>query len=265
MDTILSWSPAQWHHYLLLASFALAPLVFIGLMFMPAAYGRHKEGASRLWGPGIPTRWSWVIMELPSSVGFALVFFWGDQALQPVALLLFLLWQSHYFQRTFIFPFKLTIKPGSTTPVSIPLLSVATNSVISFLNASILSWSAIRADYSLSWLADPRFLIGVLIFAGGWHINRKADAMLAALRKPGEKGYKIPRGWLYERISCPNYLGEMLIWTGWAIATWSWAGLAFLLITIANLLPRAIQNHRWYLAKFVHYPPDRKAVFPYLL
>ncbi len=58
--------------------------------------------------------------------------------------------------------------------------------------------------------------------------------MLAALRKPDETGYKIPRGWLYEKISCPNYFGEFLIRTGWAIATWSLAGLVFLLWTLAN-------------------------------
>ena len=63
--------------------------------------------------------------------------------------------------------------------------------------------------------------MGVLIFALGFWVNRRADAMLAALRKPGESGYKIPRGWLYNYISCPNYFGEILIWTGWAIASWA--------------------------------------------
>ncbi len=76
--------------------------------------------------------------------------------------------------------------------------------------------------YNVSWLADPRFILGALVFAAGYYINRKAGAMLAALRNPGETGYKIPRGWLYEKLSCPNYFGELLVWTGWIIATWSW-------------------------------------------
>ena len=261
----MDWNPAQWHQGLLLATFILCPIILIGLIFMPAAYGRHAGQHSKLWGPGIPTRWSWVIMELPSSLGFALIYLCGDRAFDVVPLLLLVLWQSHYFHRTFIFPFTISVKPGQTTPVGIPLASVATNSVIAFLNASILSWSSIRADYDLAWLTDPRFIVGVVIFALGWHVNRKADAMLRALRKPGESGYKIPRGWLYERISCPNYLGEFMVWTGWAVATWSWAGVAFLLITVANLLPRALQNHRWYHEKFADYPAQRKAVFPYIL
>lgn len=262
---MLGFDAAMWHHSLLLATFAFCPMILLGLLFLPAAYGRHAQGRSAIWGPGIPTRWSWVIMEMPSSVGFAIIYFYGDKAWDLVPLVLFALWQAHYFQRTFIFPFRIRTKPGQTTPASIPLMSVMTNTVIAFLNASILSWSSIRADYGLDWLSDPRFIVGVVVFAAGWHINRKADAMLSALRKPGESGYKIPRGWLYERVSCPNYLGEITIWCGWAIATWSWAGLAFVLITAANLIPRALQNHRWYHQKFDDYPTQRKAVIPYLL
>ena len=262
---MLNMDAALWHHYLLLSTYFLCPVIFAGLLLMPAAYGRHAQGRSLLWGWGIPTRWSWVIMEMPSSIGFALIYFYGDRAWNPTPMVLFLLWQMHYFQRTFIFPFRIRVKPGQTTPLSIPLMSLATNAVIAFLNASILSWSSIRADYSVDWLSDPRFVVGVLVFALGWHINRKADTMLAALRSAGEGGYKIPRGWLYERISCPNYLGEITIWIGWSIATWSWAGLAFVMLTAANLVPRALQNHRWYQDKFSDYPKQRKAILPYLL
>ena len=89
--------------------------------------------------------------------------------------------------------------------------------------------------------------------------------LVAALRKPGETGYKIPRGWLYEKISCPNYFGEFLIWTGWAIATWSSAGVVFVLWTLANLLPRALSTHQWYRQKFADYPAQRRAVIPGIL
>jgi protein-S-isoprenylcysteine O-methyltransferase Ste14 len=89
--------------------------------------------------------------------------------------------------------------------------------------------------------------------------------MLFALRKPGEGGYTIPRGWLYEYVSCPNYLGEILVWCGWAIATWSLAGLAFALYTAANVGPRALAHHRWYLREFEDYPRQRKALIPFVV
>ena len=258
-------TPAAWYQALLWTILILCPLVFGCLLLLPAAYGRHKQGHSKWWGPGIPTRWAWVIMECPSSLGFAAFYFMGERALELAPLVLFAMWQSHYFQRSFIFPFKIKPRPGDMTPIAIPVLAVSSNLVISFLNAAILSWTAIRGDYELAWLYDPRFIVGAAVFVFGYRTNRKADAMLAALRKPGETGYKIPRGWLYEKISCPNYFGEFLIWTGWAIATWSCAGVAFLLWTLANLVPRALQNHRWYHEKFPDYPRERKAVIPFLL
>jgi len=87
----------------------------------------------------------------------------------------------------------------------------------------------------------------------------------ANLRKPGETGYRIPQGGLYGLISCPNYFGELVIWTGWTIATWSLAGLSFAVFTAANLVPRALANHRWYKNTFAEYPSERRAVFPFVL
>jgi hypothetical protein len=56
----------------------------------------------------------------------------------------------------------------------------------------------------------------------------------------------------------------MIEWLGWAIMTWSFAGLVFFFWTVANLLPRAISNHKWYKKEFPEYPSERKAIIPYL-
>lgn len=261
---------AQWHALLLVAYAVASVATLTTLMFFTdAAYGRHDSVEKAWWwGPGVPTRAAWIVMEAPSSLGFAAIYFIGENALQPVPLLLFAMWQAHYFQRSFVYPWKRRVRRGNTTPLLIPVLAFTTNLGISCLNATILSWPEISAfvpDYTLDWLADPRFIAGATLFAAGYYINRKADAMLAALRRPGERGYKIPRGWLYERISCPNYLGELIVWLGWAVATWSMAGAVFVAWTAANLLPRSLANHRWYQATFPDYPPQRRAVIPGLL
>ncbi|MBT4068686.1 MAG: DUF1295 domain-containing protein, partial [Candidatus Marinimicrobia bacterium] len=93
-------------------------------------------------------------------------------------------------------------------------------------------------------------------------INIKSDNMLFNLRADGATDYKIPQNGLFKWVSCPNYLGELLEWWGWALATWSLAGLSFALWGMANLIPRARANHIWYKEKFFNYPKDRKALIP---
>ena len=70
---------------------------------------------------------------------------------------------------------------------------------------------------------------------------------------------------MHRYVRHPNYLGEIVMWTGWAVATWSTAGLAFALYTAANLLPRAVAHHRWYRRQFPDYPAHRRALIPGLL
>ena len=42
--------------------------------------------------------------------------------------------------------------------------------------------------------------------------------ILSSLRKPGEKGYKIPQGFLFEYITCANYTMEVCGWLLFTIA-----------------------------------------------
>ena len=39
-------------------------------------------------------------------------------------------------------------------------------------------------------------------------------------------------------------------------------GLAFCVFTAANLIPRALSNHRWYRENFPDYPANRRALIP---
>ena len=109
------------------------------------------------------------------------------------------------------------------------------------------------------------FLAGIALFAAGFLIHSSSDNILRSLRKPGETGYSIPQGGMFRFISCPNYFGEIIEWVGWALLTWSVAGLAFATFTFANLFPRAIAHHRWYRGEFTDYPSERKAIIPFIV
>ena len=93
----------------------------------------------------------------------------------------------------------------------------------------------------------------------------QSDSILINLRKPGETGYKIPQGGMFSHVSCPNHMGEIIEWTGFGIMMWALPGVSFAIWTAANLIPRALEHHKWYYEKFKDYPKDRKAIIPRLL
>jgi steroid 5-alpha reductase family enzyme len=164
----------------------------------------------------------------------------------------------HYIHRSLIFPFQIKTK-GKRMPVVIVLSAIGFNAVNGF---SIGYYFGHFAYYPESWLEDYRFMGGVLLFLAGMGLNLWSDYYLIGLRRPGETGYRIPEGGWFRYVSCPNHLGEIIEWTGFAILTWSLPGLSFAWWTIANLAPRALGHHRWYKTQFEDYPPARKAIIP---
>lgn len=240
---------------LLAAWFTLGVAVFITLFFIAAPYGRHVRKG---WGYTVGNKLGWVLMEAPAPVTFVVCFLLGGKA-GITAIAFLILWEAHYLHRAFIYPFSLR-GTARRMPLSVVGFGFLFNVMNGYLNGRYIFTFSDR--YSTDWLSDPRFMAGVVLFIVGFIVNRQADQVLRGLRQPGESGYKISNHRLFRQVSSPNYLGEITIWTGWALATWSLPGLVFAFWTIANLLPRARANHAWYKANFPDYPPERKVLLP---
>lgn len=254
-----SGGEARFHEILLLTWFGLAAISALALFFVAAPYGRH---ARRGWGPTIPSTAGWIAMEAPSAIVMAALWIAGPRRADPAAAILATLWIGHYLYRSFLFPL-MRRETGRPMPLAIAAMACLFNLGNAYLNGRWLF--ALGPDRGAAWLTDPRFLAGVALFAAGFATHVRADALLARLRAPGETGYKIPRGFLFEKVSCPNYLGELVEWAGWALAAWSLPGLSFAVWTAANLVPRALTHHRWYREKFPDYPESRRAIVPGIL
>lgn len=238
-----------------LAWMGLSAVVFVALQFRTAPYGRHE---ARGWGPSVPSRPAWMVMESPAVVWPLTAFATGDRSLVPA--LLGALWLLHYVDRAVLWPLRMRLD-GKTMPLAIAAMAFASNCVID----GLVAWSVFHgAPRDVSWLADPRFVLGVALFFVGYGVNRWADGVLAGLRAPGETGYRVPQGGLYELVSCPNYLGELIQWAGFALAAWTLPALAFVVWSASNLVPRAGQHHAWYRSTFEGYPQGRKALVPFL-
>lgn len=245
-------------HYFLIGWSAVAFISLVYLLKFPAPYGRFNRSG---WGIQIPNKLAWVIMEIISPLTLWAIFLFSSHNNNILVLFFMIVWTIHYINRSFIFPFR-TKTTGKTMPLSIALSAIFFNLVNGFANGY---WFATFSNYTLDWFWDIRCIIGIVLFIIGFIINVQSDEILLNLRKSGEKAYKIPHGGMFKWITCPNYLGEMVEWIGFAVMCWSPAALVFVIWTISNLLPRALSNHKWYIENFTDYPDNRKALIPFIL
>jgi 3-oxo-5-alpha-steroid 4-dehydrogenase 1 len=237
---------------------AIAIVTFIFLLKVTAPYGRHTKTN---WGLLIDNKLGWFIMEFfVLLVLFGFLYF-GKNSVSLVSGVIVSLFTIHYLNRSIVFPLRIKTN-GKKMPVVIVLSALGFNLINGFLLGYYI---ANFATYTTAWFSSPQFIIGTILFFAGMFINIQSDNILINLRKPNETGYKIPQQGLFRYVSCPNLFGEMLEWFGFAVLMWSLPGLAFFVWTVANLLPRALSHHKWYLDKFSDYPKDRKAVLPFIL
>jgi hypothetical protein len=82
----------------------LAVATLLPLLFLSAPYGRYTRPG---WGPTVPNRWGWVLMELPTLAVFLPLYWVGPQRCEVVPLVFLFFWLSHYVHRTLIYPFRL--------------------------------------------------------------------------------------------------------------------------------------------------------------
>ena len=224
-------SPDNFNAFLLTMS-AVAVIVFIALHAIEAGYGIAYNGK---WGPSLPNRLGWVLMEAPVFVVMTILWAGSPRMLHTAPLVMFLIFQLHYFQRSFIFP--LLIRGNSRMPLSIMIMGMVFNTLNALMQGGWIFYVSPDGRYPDSWLTSWQFIVGTAIFIAGMAINLHSDHIIRHLRKPGDTRHYLPRGGMFRYVTSANYFGELTEWTGFAILTWSWAGAVFALWTFANLAP----------------------------
>ncbi len=235
---------------------SIAVIIFIILFRTTAPYGRHTKNN---WGPMINNKLGWFIMEVPSLIVFSAFVLAGRGINLDVLGLISVLYIFHYVYRSIVFPLR--IKTGTK---KMPLVIALSAILFNLINGSTNGYwiGTLSEPVSDSWLSDPRFIVGIILFILGFCIHAYHDNMLINLRKNNNNDYQIPSDGLFNYISSPNYFGEILEWLGFALMCWSPAALSFLVWTCANLVPRAYKNHQWYKERFHEYPLKRRAIIP---
>ncbi|KAI9034421.1 3-oxo-5-alpha-steroid 4-dehydrogenase-domain-containing protein [Hyaloraphidium curvatum] len=252
--------------------------VFLILLLIPAPFGRFY---SKSWGPPLNGKLSWFIFELVSPATLWYFFLLPETVTNPprpvelrhnaVTWTFVGLWFLHYLHRTVIYPYLApAMSPASILAV---VAAILFNTCNGYMNGR---YFAVFGDYTAAHFSKPSFWAGLAIFFAGMYANIRSDHMLFALRRnrsakaeassDPKQRYSIPRGFLFDYVSCPAYLGEIVEWIGFAIATGSPAAWCFAAFTFGNLFPRGLSTHRWYKETFGDsYPKDRRAVIPFVI
>ena len=129
-------------------------------------------------------------------------------------------------------------------------------------------------------------ILGMAIFATGSLIQWHAHYLLSHLSRDRgasahwrgqpeashtKTGYAIPRGGLFELVSCPHYFGEAVIYLGLGMACVGYGNASSRVAwypfvwVVVNLAIAARLTHHWYLAHFKTYSRlGRKAFVPFV-
>ena len=282
--------------------FAFAGLTLLSTLCFTAPYGRHAQTTCVPFE--VDARAAWVLQECPTLLNVIVMYYsmvhkngGTPMGFFSVYRLPILLYVAHYLHRVVIYPS--VIRPSNKMPLHVMLLATLYCSFNGFVQsvANLRSNSGTPSAYvpELNNLfgmigSDEQYLLsflGVIIFVTGMVINMSADYELVRLRSSKKREnvatgdldqpkthYKIPRSQLFRLVSCPNFAGEVLEWTGYGLAvlgangvSCGLAGLSFAAYALSNLLPRALQHHRWYEETFgeAYKQLNRKAFFPYIL
>ena len=231
----------------------IALIIFPINLIFKAPYGKHS---TKKWGKTIDNKTGWFLMELPALVTCPSIYFIVVEEISLSIGFVFI-WITHYFNRTIIYPLRIKTK-GKKIPIAIVASAFFFNLINGFLNGyfiSLINFESLSFTYIIS---------GLLMFIIGFYVNVSSDNKLIKLRT-NQKDYVIPKGGLFNYVSCPNFLGEIIEWLGFAIMTLNLGSTSFLIWTICNLIPRSKAHHKWYKENFEKYPTTRKAVIPYLL
>lgn len=108
---------------------------------------------------------------------------------------------------------------------------------------------------------------GVAICLLGQIVQSHSHYILSTLGKArNTRRYVIPRGGLFQFVSCPHYFGEIVLYVGLALTETegTLSGWYPCLWVVVNLILAARMTHVWYKEHFKTYPAGRKALIPFI-
>lgn len=204
-----------------------------------------------------------IFKDLGPQIGFRTVFFWeyfgplalyplfyffpgtfypsslpAQEAKHPVQTLALAYWSFHYIKRILETYFVHRFSHGT-----MPVFNLFRNCAYYWIFAVFVSYFVNHPLYTPVPLERARLALACALICQ--LANFYCHFLLRNLRPPGKKGgYQIPKGFLFEYITCANYTTEILGWLGFNFATQTVAGYLFLLAGTFQMSQWAIAKHK---------------------
>lgn len=216
-------------------------------------YGKFAQGVT--FGISLPSRLGMLLLYAPAAAiaGFMLS---GMSAPGSRQVLVAWMMVAHFGKRSLesLFLHKYS---GS--------MPLASSGCISFLYitesfASVRYSGRVAAGSHAPWGLP----VGLALFGVGLVGNFYHHYLLATLRKPGEKEYKVPRGGCFEYVAAPHYFFELLGWAGVSAVSQHAISAGFFAGMIVYLADRAVAQSEWNRLKLDNYPRARKHMVPFV-
>ncbi|GER51346.1 3-oxo-5-alpha-steroid 4-dehydrogenase family protein [Striga asiatica] len=161
----------------------------------------------------------------------------GERVIQPVQTYALYYWCLHYFKRImetfFVHRFS-----HATSPLS----NVFRNCAYYWTFGAWIAYYVNHPLYTpVSGLQmKVGFTFGLLCQVSNFYCH----ILLRGLRRTDGSGYQIPRGFLFNIVTCANYTTEIYQWLGFNIATQTVAGYIFMVVAAGIMTNWALAKHR---------------------
>ncbi|PUU84411.1 3-oxo-5-alpha-steroid 4-dehydrogenase-domain-containing protein [Tuber borchii] len=262
---------------LLLRYWKYFPLVAPLQLALPEFYPAGKTSYTSIFN--VPGKLGWILMELCSPLTLLYTIYTNPErtgGLPKIHIWLATLYCMHYFHRALLSP----ILNPSMGPMN--LIMVIAGVVFNIINGSAIGgW--LGGYGSAADVPVWQISIGSAVFILGLWGNMYHEEILREIRRDKSfdknaqregrvvtsngRVYKIPEGGLFKWVWNPHYISEWIEWSGYVIAGGGIVNFLpatlFVINELATMLPRAIQQKRWYEKKFnKNILPKRKAAIP---
>ncbi len=233
--------------YLAFLTLAIVPMELRGMAMMEYSKFRGSKGISSRTG-------MLLIYGLPLLALFAGASTYLAQP-APYQIVVFAALFGHFIKRTLevLFLHKYS---GPMNPYT-AILIACFYSLTAFLPVYLNRQPLMREMDTLAYVG-----LGIFIVSEG--LNFFHHQILSNLRRD-TMAYVVPRGALFEWVTCPHFLFEIIAWLGLFLLFRHLAMFLFFAFMAAYLTGRSLRTLRWYREKFADFPSDRKAIFPFVL